>query len=282
MVDHEPSEFEKPEGRYDIEKGEVVELTRELLEEKSDRLLEKHRFVAIEVAGDSKYADIGRYVERVVFEETFGNDAKEMEEEYGNYESASRFYISIDRESAEPTGVLRVITPSEAGLKSYDDAAKYFAMDKDKVSLQPGMDDLDKVWDVGTIAVLPEYREKSGPVSILLERAMYVSAMENDVQAIVSIIHKKALRKMKSRWIGVGIPFKPLAGTAGSHEYLGSKNSKAVVGYVPEFEQKMLNHLNSIRGRMANRALKGALDRLIIGTEDDAIVLLDDYQKNAA
>ena len=178
--------------------------------------------------------------------------------------------------------MLRVIIPSDAGLKSYDDAATYFAMNKDRASKQPGMDDLEKVWDVGTIAVLPEMRNKSGPVSILLERAMYVSAMDNEVQAIVSIIHKKALRKMKSRWLGVGIPFKRLAGTWGSHEYLGSKKSKAVVGYVPEFEQKMLHHLNSIRGRMANKALKGALDRLIIGTEDDAIVLLDDYQNNDA
>ncbi len=282
MLDAEYSDFDQQlSARYDSEQDEVGILTEELLESVSERLPKDHRYVAIEVSGDDHAANIGRYIERVVFEASFGNDADEMSKEYGPYESASRFFISVDQQSKQVSGVLRVVTPSESGFKSLDDATEFFHMDQLAASRQPGMQDLGKVWDVGTIAVLPEYREKSGPVSILLERALYLAAMKHDVQAIISIVDDRALKKMRSRWVGVGIPFKALAGTR-PQPYLGSPKSHAVVGYIPEFDEHMHHHAQSLRGRMARRVLGDALDRLIKGTADDAILLLDDYQKKDA
>jgi hypothetical protein len=282
MLDAEYSDFDQQlSARYDTEQSEVDVLTHELLESLSDRLPKDHRYVAIEVSGDDQASNIGRHIERVVFEASFGNDADEMSKEYGPYESASRFFISVDQQTKQASGVLRVITPSESGLKSLDDAIESFNMDQAAASRQPGMEDLSKVWDVGTIAVLPEYREKSGPVSILLERAMYLAAMKHEVQAIISVVDDRALKKMRSRWVGVGIPFKALAGTH-AQPYLGSPKSHAVTGYIPEFYKHMHGHAQSLRGRMAKMVLGDALDRLIEGTADDAILLLDDYQKKDA
>lgn len=276
MLNTEHSESEWPVSRYDIDTQEVGVLTRSLLASLSERMPKTHRFVAVELDGKDEYSNIGRYVEHVVFEESFGNNADEMKKEYGPYEPASRFFVSIDQETEQPTGVLRAITASSAGFKSLDDASEFFSMDKAATRQQKGMEQEDKIWDIGTIAVLPEYREKSGPVSILLERAMYLSATKHEVQSIVSIVDDRALRKMKSRWVGVGIPFRPLAGT-NSRPYLGSPKSHAVVGYVPEFYEHMHAHAQSLRGRMARRVLGDALDRLVEGTADDAILLLNDY-----
>jgi hypothetical protein len=141
------------------------------------------------------------------------------------------------------------------------------------VSKQAGMENMETVQDAGTIAVPREYRRREGPVSILLERAMYIDAIERGMTAVVSIVDHKPLVKMKSRWRGVGIPFGRL-GKSKAGPYLGSKKSHAVHGYFPEFYEKMSKHRESPRGRfLAKFVLGDALDRLVEGTNDDAIVL---------
>jgi len=260
---------------YELTPDQVHGLTERLLNlESVSAAPDKYRYVAVAVDGDSEFANLGRYIEKTVFDEAFKNDADQMAEEYGPYESASRFYISIDRETIQPSGVLRIIQNSTAGLKSYDDAlGEPFFAKTEAIKRQSGMADLDKVWDVGTIAVPREYRAKEGPVSILLQRAMYTDAHDRSVQALISIVDNKALVKMRSKFRGVGIPFGRL-GKSKSGPYLGSKKSHAVSGYVPEFYEKMSKHRNSLRGRLLARyALGDALDRLVEGTQDDAIIL---------
>ncbi|MDB5179604.1 MAG: hypothetical protein JWN12_236 [Candidatus Saccharibacteria bacterium] len=260
---------------YDAAPELIQELTSQLLRENTEILpsADEYRYVAIEVPGDSQFANIGRHVERVVFEQKFGNNAQQMTEEYSPYEKASTFFISVDQTTQQATGVLRIIRNSSAGLKSWDDAKDSFRFVEEKAAEKKGLQDLDKIWDVGTIAVLPEHRAKEGAVSILLERAMYLSAMAHDIQALTSIVDHKPLIKMRSTWRGVGIPFKALPGTK-PQPYLGSKKSHAVYGFVPEFYEKMSQHRESFRGRMIARyALGDALDRLVEGTADEAIIL---------
>lgn len=266
---------------YDLSAERIHELTYQLLQQNAEMLpsADKRRYVAIEVRGGSSYGNIGRHVERTIFEASFGNDAQEMAMEYGPYEQASTFFVSIDQLTKRATGVLRVITnSSDHGLKSWKDAKNHFGLDQEKASVLQGLEDPDKIWDVGTIGVLPEYRLKSGSVSILLERAMYLSAREHDIQALISIIDDGPLVKMRSNWRGVGIPFKSLPGT-NSQPYLGSKKSHAVYGFVPNFYEKMSCHRESLRGRMIARYVLGdALDRLVEGTADDAIILINHYK----
>jgi hypothetical protein len=270
-----PLSSEDQTPSYDSSAEQVQLLTDQLLQKYSERLpgAESRRYVAIEVPGTSLYANIGRHIERTVFEESFGNDAERMAKEYGAYEQASTFFISIDQVTKHATGALRTIANSEEGLKSWDDATEHFGLDVDKALQHQGLKDLDMIWDVGTIAVLPEFREKAGSVSILLERAMYLSAQAHKVQSLISIVDDGPLVKMRSTWRGVGIPFKPLPGTK-AQPYLGSKKSHAVYGYVPDFYEKMSHHRESFRGRMiAKYVLGDALDRLVEGTADEAIIL---------
>lgn len=272
------SAAEKNMPRYDLTKEQACHLAEQLLIDNVDRLQGGHRYVAVEISGKQNYANIGRYIERTVFEASFGNDANEMAEEYGPYEDASTFFVSIDTETREPTGVLRVIQDSENGLKSWDDAGEHFGLDAQRAAQNIIFQDRSKIWDVGTIAVLPEYRKNSGPVSILLERAMYVAARDRNIQTLISIIDDAPLIKMRSKWRGVGIPFKDLPGTK-PQAYLGSEKSHAVYGHVPDFYEKMSRHRESLRGRLiAKYALGDALDRLVEGTADDAILLLEDYK----
>ncbi len=273
------------ESRYSYSTDYIHDVTTQLMAENANRLpsAEEYRYVALEVSGDSAFADIGRHIECEVFNEEFGNDPGFMEREYGPYEEASTFFISIDQFNEQATGVLRVIHHSDKGLKSWHDAGAVFGADLEKAATLKGFDDLSKVWDVGTIAVLPEFRGKSGPVSILLERAMYISARQHQVHGLISIIDMPALQKMRH---ALHIPFKQLPG-AKRGPYLGSKKSEAVYGYIPEFYPVMNHYRQSLSGKISNLALHNALDRLIIGkvgdtTTDDAILLADDYKNQNA
>ncbi len=282
MVEQEHFEPEPSLARYDMEEAEISVLTQKLLKSYADRLPENYDYVAVEVSGDSEYANIGRHIERTVFKETFNNSIELMESEYGPYESASRFIISLNKKTEQPTGVLRVITHSDAGLKSWNDAIKDFGMNEAEANELPGMQDKEKVWDIGTIAVPKIYRDKSGPVSILLERAMFVATQKHKIQAIVSIIDENALKKMRGPGPNLGIPFRDLPGTQPT-SYLESGNSYAVYGYLPEFFKKMDAYTRTVQGFIARVALgKAAHGRLVYGTEDDAIILFDDYQNEDA
>lgn len=272
------TEHERSVPRYDLSPEEVARLTHSLLEKRAGNVPEERRFVAIEVQGDSEYANIGRFIEGVVFQDAFGNSSDEMVREYSAYESASTFFLSVDRITSKATGVLRVIKNSEAGLKSYDDAVNNFGTTPEKIATHPGMDDMNRVWDVGTIAVLPEFRGKDGPVSMLLQRAVYKSALDHDIPSLISIVDKKALTRLRSRWRGVGIPFKSLGG-AKAQSYLGSGKSYPVHGHVPDFYPTMDKERNSLRGKLLARFVLGnAVDRLLEDISDDAIVFEETYK----
>ena len=62
------------------------------------------RFLSIVVSPDEPLADVGRTVERQVFEATFGNDAAVMASEYGPYEDRSRFFVVLDRRLGDRPG----------------------------------------------------------------------------------------------------------------------------------------------------------------------------------
>jgi hypothetical protein len=103
------------------------------------------RFVCFRLKGDDVFADIGRYVERVVFQKAFGNDADTMGEEYGPYEGASTFFISVDTAGRSPAGVLRVIADSSASLKTINDlSGDPLHITRDRIFAAHGLKDLTR------------------------------------------------------------------------------------------------------------------------------------------
>ena len=252
--------------RYDLTDAELADLTFRLLAERAVGVPEHYRLVAIEVDGRSPFSNVGRYVERVVFEATFGNDAAQMTDEYGAYEETSTFFISVDRDTGTPSGVLRIIEDSPFGLKSLNDAAQEpFNLDVDEAFRFHAISDAAEIWDIGTVAALPHYRRGEAAVSVQLYRAMYLSAVRHHIKHIVSIVDDRPFRKMRDF---LGIPFIPLADTPPG-PYLGSKKSHAVYGYVPHFLPKARAHRDTMRGLL----VRNALQRLVDGTEDDSISL---------
>jgi hypothetical protein len=188
-----------------------------------------------------------------------------MRREYGPYEQQSKFFVSIDREKKTPTGTLRIIKNGPAGLKTLNDLTElksnpHFIED---IEGHHKIESLDDCWDVGTVAVPRQYRSAEGGVSVQLYRGMYVAAKNADVQHLVSIIDDRSLSKLTGY---LGIPFKPLAEDE-PFEYLGSKKSHAVYGYLPEFYGKMNRKRWTLRGVLARKVLS----RLVGGSQDSEL-----------
>lgn len=265
MLDHDRTSLPYTlRPRYCLSSDDELLLTAELLNERAFNVPTDHRYLAIEVIGMSKYADLGRNIERKVFDASFGNGAQKMSQEYGPYEAASKFFISIDRATGKPTGVLRVVGNSPQGLKTLIDAQEEpFNISMEDVVKQHALEDLDRVWDIATVAVLAQYRSGTGSISVQLYRAMFKSAHDNEIEHFVSVIDDKLLRKLKGY---LGTPFVPLA-HSNSGPYLGSQNSHAVYGSVIAFDKKLQRQFWTLRGLLAKSAvlrLKGSDDASII------------------
>jgi hypothetical protein len=263
---------ERPdEERYSISPTDAALLTQRLLEHQPPE--GEDRFVCYKVPGDSLYANVGRYVESVVFNEAFGNNPKIMEQEYGAYDTQSTFFISIDRDKGVPTGALRIIESGSAGLKTLKDVLKIHPeTNTEEICASHQIDNIEKCWDVGTVAVMPENRSSEGGISVQLYRAVYVAAMEEGIEHFISIIDDKPLKKLTDY---LGIPFEPLV-DARPFEYLGSAKSNAVYGHVPDFYKQM----NKGRLWRPKRILaRNVLKRLVDGSQDSALQFDSRYKK---
>jgi hypothetical protein len=231
----------------------------------------RHRFVTIETKDGSVEANMARTIERQVFEKFFDNDAERMAAIYGSYEEASRFFLCIDTSKQVPAGALRVIENSPAGLLTLNVAAQPpFNIDMEYARTLHGIENPEQTWDVGTVAVLPEYRKGRRPVSIQLYRAMYLSAMEHNIDHLVSLLDTRVLETIRDK---LGVPFQALGGSK-PRPFEGSPATQAVYGYVPDFYPTM--HEHRTRTLIGNTVLRDPLKRLVEGSEDDAIRLLDD------
>jgi len=263
------------ESGYDLPVEAVHQLTSELLNERPPT--GDARFVCYMFNGTDPFSNIGRQVEGAVFNQTFNNDPEEMVREYGPYEEQSIFFTSVDSENEKPTsGELRVIKNGPAGFKTINDLAAMHGRSVEEYQRElaehHGIDDWDKCWDVGTVAVPPEYRTAEGGISIQLYRALYVAAMEQGIEHFISVIDSKPLAKLTDY---LGIPFVPLADSA-PMEYLGSKRSQAVYGHTPDFYRKMNRaRLFTVRGWLARKALK----LLVAGSGDGALQFDSSYKK---
>lgn len=253
---------------YDMLIEEAQVLTQQLLDQKPPSTNAK--YICYEVEGSDSAANIGRYVEKTGFEAVFNNSAEDMHSEYGPYENASTFFISVDQENATPTGALRIIRHSPSGLKSVNDVSQPpLQLSAERIQQVHHIETFDDCWDIGTVAAMPDYPSRMA--SIQLYRAMYLAAMRENVQHVISVVDMNVLPTLTNY---LGIPFQPLADTR-PFEYLGSANSQAVYGYVPEFYKKMEKKRKySLRGLLARKAL----DRLVVGTEDHTL-MLNDYKK---
>jgi hypothetical protein len=190
------------------------------------------RFGCYRIADSSPYSDLARAVECEVFQEFFGNDPEVMTEAYANYETHSTFLLAVDRKLEQPAGALRIISNSATGLKTLNDIAEApLSLPTAKVRLHHGIGDLDACWDVGTLAVLRDYRGQASDhyVSTMLYGLFYDEAVRQGIEHVVTILDKHAYKQLTEV---LGVPFVPIAGSE-PFNYLGSENSRAAYMHVP-------------------------------------------------
>ena len=230
--------------RYELHGNVAVDL--------AERLLTLHpptsarRFVCYPLRGAGPFADLGRAVELEVFGAVFGDTRAKLEAEYGPYDQASRFFVVMDQRRRRAAGVLRVIENSAAGLKTLRDIEEPLGIPEAAVRTRHGIGDLDRCWDVGTLAVRPEYRRsatRGRTVSLLLYRALYVHALRTGVDHFVTVMDRHAHRVL----LTLGVPFVPVCDSE-PFDYMGSPCT-ALYGHVPGFRDRAEAYHRRLRAR---------------------------------
>lgn len=193
-------------------------------------------------------AELGRWVERDVFAEFFGNTPELLAAEYEPYESASMFLVVIDHRRLVPAGVMRVLVPSPAGHKSLHDIPRVWGEACDEVLARSGAPiDLSNCFDVATFAIARDYRgpASEGLVSLALYQALVQTANVYGARWFVAIVDVAVLDAIEERMASFFTKFVGLQPVC----YLDSPAS--IAGYVD---------LDSYRARLP------AIDRSIYET----------------
>jgi hypothetical protein len=208
-----------------LARAELGELAGELIEQRHPT----EPFGVYLLGPEEPGAELGRHLERAVFLETFGNTGQLLASEYGTYEAASVFVVVIDHRRLLPSGMMRVIVPSNAGFKSLHDIPRHWGEPVEKVMARVDRAwEPARLWDLATLAVTPDYRGESalGLVTMALVQALTMAGQRAGVQRWVGILDLPVLRMLQWR---VGRPFQAFPGVE-PRSYLGSAASVAVWG----------------------------------------------------
>jgi len=219
--------------QYGLSDCERDALTREFL---GTRKIATHeRFVCFEVDGTDPHADIARQLEREVFQQSWGNDAATMKQEYGPYDESSVFFLAIDRQAQQPAGVLRMIRNSPVGLKTIVDLdcsikspIAPIAIPVGDVMRYHGIDDLDRCWDGATAAVPRRYRRKLSAIHLQIMGVVAAAAIRDDIQHFVAVLDAPVFRAAEQI---LGLPVVPLAGTP-PFTHMDAPDNQAVYAHV--------------------------------------------------
>ena len=188
--------------------------------------------------GDEPGVLLGRYVERAVFLEAFGNTAGLLAEEYGPYEPSSLFICVVDHLRMLPAGVMRILQPSPVGFKSLNDIGPVWGEPVGTIIERTGLElDPDKTWDIATLAVAREYRAKAtaGLVTMGLYQTLTLAARSCGIEWFVAILDMPVFRIL--RW-KLHMIFAGYQGI-GPREYLGSAASIPVWCDVVDAERRL-------------------------------------------
>jgi hypothetical protein len=232
--------------------GDRLDLVREELRELATPLVEESAapaepFGVYVIPADSPRAELARAVERTVFEETFGNPGELLDAEYGPFEASTVFYCVIDHRRRLPAGSMRMILPSERGLKTFQAMEVAWAADVDAALADTGVVwDPARTWDVTTLAVAPDYRGKAtdGLISLALYQTLIRSALAGDAQWLVTVLDLKPLELIQTLTIDCFQHFRGL----GPISYLDSPLSVPVFIDLVEWEPRVLEHAPDTHG----------------------------------
>ncbi|MEP6623504.1 MAG: hypothetical protein ABJC79_03615 [Acidimicrobiia bacterium] len=152
-------------------------------------------------SADQPESELARHIERTVFDETFGNPSELLDAEYLPYEGTTLFYTVLDHRRRLPAGMMRIILPSDLGLKTFQVIRDAWSADIDAtLTRSKFVENLDLAWDVTTLAVGGEYRGKAtdGLISLGLYQTLVRSVVEGGGRWLVTILDMKPLELIQT------------------------------------------------------------------------------------
>ncbi|ETS84683.1 hypothetical protein PFICI_02708 [Pestalotiopsis fici W106-1] len=224
--------------KYTLTDAEIAALSTRLLAERPPQIPDA--LVMYRLEGTDELSNLGRHIEREVFEERFGNTDADMQRVYGAYEASSVFFLVMDRGLHRPAGTMRNIHNSpEAGLLALRDAGAYAGLTVDTFMRAYGLESLDTVWDIGTLAIPAAYRDHGEHhIVAMLYRGAHLRGRLEGMTHYVALVDRHLYRTFKM----MGFAFYPMAGLA-PFAYEGSDSVQPVCGvardFFPSVERKM-------------------------------------------
>ena len=224
----------------EIERSTEAQILGEAIAVNPELSCTESKYVLLQLDGESPCANVARSLEHRIFSKYFGNSIDEMAQEYAPYESSSKFFLVVDKNQLDPAGVMRLILPSENGLKSVNDVPSskcqtllgkpVTAMDSNQIYRSIGIDESRTV-DIATLAAAPEHGEKQtgSPVVLAsLMRALERYTKSHGYDDLVAIIDSYPMSKL----LGAGLPVDNPNGIEMPFTYLGAKNNSFMHLYV--------------------------------------------------
>lgn len=219
--------------QIDLVRAELEELAEQVIDPEATEPFGVHAFSSTDAG-----AKLGRAVEREVFGEFFGNSPEMLAEEYAPYEASSLFLVVVDHRRRLPAGVMRVILPTGAGLKSLDDIEAVWGERTDEVLERSRVPyDRSEAWDIATLAVSGEYRgaNTEGLVSAALYQALALATFRSPVSWWVTVLDVVVLDLLQSQFQR---PFSHFQGI-GPKRYLDSPSSVPVWCDIARWERRL-------------------------------------------
>jgi len=128
--------------------------------------------------------------EAAVFDQAYGNSAAELAEAYGPYAPASVF-IAVFEPGGDAVGAVRLIRPTELGLKTLHDVARPpWSLDVPRMARAARLE-LDRTWDFTTLGMRRGLRKHSTMVSAALFHGLVQAVRANNIPTAVMMIDER-------------------------------------------------------------------------------------------
>jgi hypothetical protein len=224
---------------------------------------------------DEPGSELARHVERVVFAEAFGNSPDLLREQYTPYEESSIFFCVVDHRRHLPAGAMRIIlpVPHGPGLRSLTNIELHWGESPDSLFERNGLPyDPAGMWDVSSLAVMPEYTRgaNAGLVTLGLAQGLAMTSDRCGVEWGVAILHLPVFRMLHQKLHGA---FQRFEGVP-DRSYLGSPANVPSWAHSPSWRQRLREEDQTLHALLfEGTGLEYALRRVDV---DRAEHLIDD------
>ena len=231
---------------------------------------------------DAPGADLARHLEQAVFLEAFGNTPEFLAKEYDPYEAASFFLCVVDHRRRVPVGTMRILVPSRAGFKTFNDIPPNWGVSVDEMIERTGLAlDFKRTWDIATLAVARDYRGRAtaGLVTLGLYQALAMLTLDSDIEWLIAILDRLVFRMVRWR---LRMTFAAFEGTA-PIRYLGSSASLPVWCSMSEGKRNLLvNDPELYELFVEGKGLEAAVRRLDMQWALNQVAFLSDSCRYSA